>query len=100
VGEAADRGLRALDLLPHARGAGQLAERRLVGERVVADPVAFGARSLGRRPRAGLGQPAADDEEGGAQVACGQHVEHVRRDGRLRAVVERQRDIRHASPGW
>jgi len=92
VGELAQQRLRGLDL-GHRVGGG--AERARVRERVVADPVALGVGALGEP--AVRAQLLADDEERGLRPAVTQNVQDPGGGLRVRAVVERQGELRRRS---
>jgi hypothetical protein len=66
------------------------AERRRVGQAVVAEPMALSDRALGKCARARAAQLLADHEEAGADPALREQVEHL--PGHARGpVVEAQR---------
>src|SRR3954454_10422990 len=64
---------------------------------MIADPVAFGMGAFGERPVFWLRELFADDEKRRLDPTAGQHVEHEWRYVCRRTVVEREREIEHAS---
>ena len=83
-----DRRLRIDDLGDDARRIAHAAERLRVAPGVIADPVALGMRALRDATPLGVGELGAEHEEGRFDVRGAEDVQHARRDGRFRAVVE------------